>query len=477
MTKIQRAGTFLLELAIVSINFFCVYFLLRHFKLFYHLDLITEKEIIASPQTWHLYFQVFVLVSVIWIFLLWRREEHQHFNVESYGVTARHLLVKGLLFFVIFTSVSFILKFGFLSRMFIVVYTASSIAWLTLTRWMILYRTKESLKKGHDVRHILLVGTGRRAQEFMSHVAKHTEWGYRIIGLLDCDLKMKGESIAGHLVVGILEDLPDILEREVVDEVFFITPRDWLENVRKCILYCEAVGVPATISTELFDFEIAFKVPKTLEGKTYLTIETCGPKGWGLLLKRIFDIFVSATFLILTSPIFLIVACAIRLTSSGPIFFRQVRSGRNGRRFYLYKFRSMGINAEDKLAELQHKNEMTGPVFKITNDPRVTKIGKFLRKTSLDEFPQFWNVLKGDMSVVGPRPPLPSEVEKYEPWHRRRLSMQPGITCIWQISGRNGVDFEKWMEMDLRYIDNWSLGFDLKILSLTANAVFAGTGK
>jgi len=477
MTKIQRIFTFILELTIVSTNFFLVYFFLRHLTLFYNLDLIVDKKVFAAPQSLNLYAPAFALAVLTWIFLLWRREEHQHLNVAGYGMTARHLAVKGFLFLFFFTSAAFVLKFGFLSRSFILIYAVSCIGWLILTRWMILYRTKEALKKGQHARHVLLVGTGRRAQEFISHTAKHKEWGYRLIGLLDIDAKMKGESIAGFEVIGTLHDLPDILEREVVDEVFFITPQTWLEEVRKCILYCEAVGIPATISTELFDFEIASKVPKLLEGKTYLTIETRVPRGWGLFLKRFFDICVSVSFLILTAPILLAVACAVKWTSPGPVFFRQVRSGRNGRRFYLYKFRSMGIDAESKLAELKDKNEMTGPVFKISNDPRITTVGKFLRKTSLDEFPQFWNVLKGDMSVVGPRPPLPSEVEKYEPWHRRRLSMKPGITCIWQVSGRNGVDFEKWMEMDLRYIDNWSLRFDFKILSLTANAVFAGTGK
>jgi len=477
MNKIERAFIFIFELTIAAGNFFLVYYFLKHFNLFYHLDFFASKDMIEAPQSWNYYKYFFLTAMVIWISLLWRRREHQNLNVQSYKATARHLMAKGLLFLFLFTSVSFLLKFAFLSRMFIFVYTATSIVWLIMARWIILNHAQAAFKKGHGIRHILLVGTGRRAQEFISHVAKHTEWGYRLIGLLDRDPKMKGEAIAGYRVIGTLEELPDILEKEVIDEIFFIAPQTWLEDVRKCILYCEAVGVPATISTELFDFEIASKTPKSLEGKTYLTIETRVPKGWRLFLKRVFDIFVSAFFLILTSPILLGVSIAVKLSSPGPVFFKQVRSGRNGRRFMLYKFRSMGVDAEEKLAGLQNKNEMTGPVFKITNDPRVTRVGKFLRKTSLDEFPQFWNVFKGDMSIVGPRPPLPAEVEKYEPWQRRRLSMKPGITCIWQISGRNAIDFEKWMDMDLRYIDNWSLGFDFKILSLTANAVFSGTGK
>ncbi len=223
--------------------------------------------------------------------------------------------------------------------------------------------------------------------------------------------------------------------------------------------------------------EVARRIPRRLDGRNYLTFETRLLRGGELVVKRLFDIVVSSSVLFFLFPLLAATALVVKLTSRGPVFFRQIRCGRNGRKFYLYKFRSMVINAEQKLKELKARNEMTGPVFKLTNDPRVTPVGRFLRKCSLDEFPQFWNVLKGEMSIVGPRPPLPNEVEEYEPWQRRRLSMPPGITCIWQVSGRNSIGFEEWMEMDLRYIDNWSLWLDFKLLFLTFRAVFARTGK
>jgi exopolysaccharide biosynthesis polyprenyl glycosylphosphotransferase len=197
---------------------------------------------------------------------------------------------------------------------------------------------------------------------------------------------------------------------------------------------------------------------------------------WQELLKKIFDIILATLGLILTAPLMLGIALAIRLTSPGPILFVQKRVGLNGRTFNMYKFRTMVPNAEELKTSLSHLNEMSGPVFKIKDDPRVTPIGRFLRKTSLDELPQLWNVLRQDMSLVGPRPPLPSEVNLYNPSHRKRLSVKPGITCIWQISGRNDIDFDKWMEMDAEYVDNWSLGLDLKILAKTLPVVIGKKG-
>ena len=196
----------------------------------------------------------------------------------------------------------------------------------------------------------------------------------------------------------------------------------------------------------------------------------------GLALKRVMDILVSSVMLIGAAPVMLATAAAIKLTSSGPIFFQQERSGRNGRRFTMFKFRSMVVDAEKRKKELAHLNEMSGPVFKITRDPRVTRIGQLIRKTSVDELPQLFNILRGDMSLVGPRPPLPSEVDQYQPWQRRRLSVKPGLTGLWQVSGRNNVDFEEWMAMDLRYIDDWSLWLDMKIILRTVPAVLFRAG-
>lgn len=472
----SRVARFFLELFLVSINFFAVYFFLRQFNSLYHFDLFNQ-EVIRPPRDFYYYRGSLEAAFILWSFILWHDAKDKNLNLKSYWSAFRCSLKSTVIFIFLFSSVSFFLRASSLSRTFTMTYALTCAAILIVTRLFFLYQAKQSMKDGRDLRNILLAGTGRRAQEFISHIAKHKEWGYKLIGLLDRDPKIKGETIAGYPVVGVLEDLPQILEKEVVDEMVFVTPRDWLNDVRKCVLYCEAVGVPATISTDLFNLEIASGAPKTLEGRTYLTVETWVPKGWQLFIKRSLDIIVSGAALVILSPVMLLTALAVALTSPGPILFRQVRSGVNGRKFNLYKFRSMCIDAEKKLSELKEKNEMTGPVFKMKDDPRITPVGKFIRKTSLDEFPQFWNVFKGDMSMVGPRPPIPAEVEKYEPWQRRRLSMKPGITCIWQVLHRGESDFEEWMNKDLCYIDNWSLWLDLKIVFLTAKAVFAGSGK
>lgn len=197
----------------------------------------------------------------------------------------------------------------------------------------------------------------------------------------------------------------------------------------------------------------------------------------GLKMKSTLDFFFSFTVIMLVSPVFLMIAVAIRLEDGGPVLFTQERVGLNGRRFSIFKFRTMVTNAEALKISMQGQNEQTGPVFKITNDPRVTRIGRFLRRTSFDELPQFFNVIRGEMSVVGPRPPIPSEVEKYKKWQKRRLTMKPGITCTWQVSGRNDIPFKEWVKLDLEYIDNWSLTRDVVLILKTVKVILTGTGK
>jgi len=208
-----------------------------------------------------------------------------------------------------------------------------------------------------------------------------------------------------------------------------------------------------------------------------LTISNTPMSYLALQSKALFDRVFSAFVLFMLIPAFLVIGIAIKLDSKGPVFFSQKRVGLRGRRFMVHKFRTMVVNAEELKQELMAQNEMDGPVFKIAKDPRITRVGQFLRKTSLDELPQFFNVLMGEMSVVGPRPPLPDEVREYERWQLRRLSMKPGITCIWQVSGRNDIPFEEWMKMDLEYIDNWSLKLDFVIFLKTIRTMFRGDGK
>ena len=240
---------------------------------------------------------------------------------------------------------------------------------------------------------------------------------------------------------------------------------------------CEQHGVIIRFDSDLFDLKTAHSRAEEFDGAAQITVYTSTLDGWQVLVKRIQDFAISFTLLILLSPLFLLISILIKLTSNGPVFFLQERVGLNKRRFKIFKFRTMIPNAEKMMAELEALNELSGPVFKIKNDPRLTPLGRFLRRSSLDELPQLLNVLLGDMSLVGPRPMAIRDFEGFsEDWQRRRFSVPPGITCLWQINGRNSVPFQQWMEMDMQYIAEWSLWLDLKILARTIPAVWKGTG-
>ncbi|MBI4649980.1 sugar transferase, partial [Candidatus Desantisbacteria bacterium] len=331
-------------------------------------------------------------------------------------------------------------------------------------------------KKGYNTRNILIIGTGTRAQNFIKSIEKHSEWGLKILGLLDEDPRKKDQIINNYKVIGCFEDLVGILHTNVVDHAIFIVPRLWFEKIENLISICEMEGVTVTIAVDLYELKFSKAKQTDLDGHPLLTFQSAPDKVGCLFIKRMFDFILSGIALLILSPVFIIIPL-IEKISKGKVFFKQERCGLNGRKYILYKFRTMVENAENKINELYKFNEMKGPVFKMKNDPRITKFGRFMRKFSIDEFPQLWNVFKGDMSIVGPRPPLPSEVNKYDSWHRRRLSMKPGLTCLWQILGRNEItDFDEWMKLDLEYIDKWSLILDLKIVLKTIPIVLLGKG-
>ena len=369
---------------------------------------------------------------------------------------------------------SFALKLV-MSRPLIALFVFYQAAFLSGARAVVALHGHDRSHPSRDRRNILIVGTSRKAREMGELISRYSDWGLRILGYVDVD---PGKDRGGTSdILGSIEDIPTIIEDNVVDEIIFVgsEPRD-LEGLDDVLAICKEQGVKTRVAADFFPVKVSHVSMEFLENVPIITFSATPDHAFALLIKRLMDILCSAVALTVSSPVLLILAVLVKLTSKGPVIYRQVRCGLYGRKFVLYKFRSMCEGAEDVLWEIKHLNEMDGPVFKMRNDPRVTPLGRILRKSSLDEWPQFWNVLKGDMSLVGPRAPLPEEVKEYTRWQRRRLSVKPGITCLWQVSGRNEIDFQEWMKLDLFYIDHWSLLLDLKILLRTFPVVLLGKG-
>lgn len=378
-------------------------------------------------------------------------------------------------------ALAFMLKLTFLSRSVLFVYMLTFLAVSTMAKHAIAVWYRKGAQRGKYCRVVVLVGCGHQARELARRLKARPELGIQLKGYLWLEGRdaLPDETAMKRLDVsclGDVSDLPDLLEKEVIDGVIFTGEMRTLSGMEDLFLVCEDLGVETLVAANLFPHLIAQVELERLEELPLLRFTTVPHNHVALFLKRVIDALGSAAALLVLSPLLALIAALIKLTSPGPTFFAQERMGLNGRRFLCYKFRTMGADAERRLEELKHLNEVDGPVFKIRRDPRVTPVGRILRKSSLDELPQLWNVLKGDMSLVGPRPPIPSEVEKYERWQRRRLSMRPGITCLWQISGRSNLDFDTWMRLDLKYIDDWSLTLDLVILLKTVPAVLSGRG-
>lgn len=335
-------------------------------------------------------------------------------------------------------------------------------------------------EKGYNYRTLLLVGSGEKLQDFIKTLDKHPFWGFKVMGIItDAEKVDVGSTQFGYKVVGRLPDTVPYLFNNPIDSVIFIPVHTRLEELKPVLEECEEMGIKTTIALNFFEFTIAHPETDKFEDIPVLTYNPTREINPALFFKYMFDRVVAFSLLLLFSPLMIVVAILIKImpgSRGGPVLYTQTRCGLYGRTFTLYKFRSMIPDAEQKLDELLLKNEMEGPVFKIKNDPRVTSIGRFIRKTSIDELPQLLNVLRGEMSLVGPRPPIPAEVLKYDRWQRRRLSMKPGITCLWQVMGRNKLPFETWMKLDLEYIDNWSLKLDFKILFKTIYVVTTGYG-
>jgi exopolysaccharide biosynthesis polyprenyl glycosylphosphotransferase len=329
---------------------------------------------------------------------------------------------------------------------------------------------------GRNVRYMLVLGAGPRAKSFADLVENHAELGLVIIGHLKADPSDIG-SVLNRPLLGMIDDLEQVLHSRIVDEVAICLPFSMEEMIEQVALLCEQEGKVVRIPVAPMGRLLSTGVVESIDGVGVFSMANGPDRAISLALKRVVDVVGAGILMIVLAPVAALLAIAIKLDSSGPVVFRQERVGLHGRCFNVLKFRSMCSDAEQQLDELREQNEINGHAFKLAADPRITRVGRFLRRSSLDELPQLMNVMRGQMSLVGPRPPLPSEVAHYDTWHRRRLSMKPGMTGLWQVRARHSPEFDHWVAQDLEYIDSWSLWLDFKIIARTVPAVIGGTGR
>ena len=360
-----------------------------------------------------------------------------------------------------------------LSRSFVALFAIY--AWVLLCLFRINFaRAIGRVRREFGTAHfVMVVGSGESARHLGAALEQSADYGVRLMGFLDDE---PGQvQLARTYQQHPLLQLTELLRQQVIDEIIFAVDSGKLAAMEEVFLLCDEEGVRTRVVVDFFPHVNSQVYLDRLGAKPLLTFSAAPHDEIRLLLKRVTDLIIAAAALVLLAPFMILIALLIRMTSPGPAIFRQQRCGLNGRRFTFYKFRSMCDNAEELKASLMHLNRKS-TAFKIPNDPRLTPLGRFLRKFSIDEWPQLWNVLKGEMSLVGPRPAVPEEVELYQTWQRRRLRMRPGLTCLWAMAGRDRLDFDTWMKMDMQYIDNWSLALDWKIILRTIPRVLTGHG-
>lgn len=332
--------------------------------------------------------------------------------------------------------------------------------------------------RGHNLKKLIIIGTGIRAEWFAKQVLNRGDFGYRLVGYVDSKTRFNNNGLSEVPWLGDVPDLARIISTEIIDEVFIALPiKSQYSQIEAAINLLEEQGIMVHLASDIFPHRLARSRPWEFEGTPLLSIHSAPPVSWRTEIKRLMDVMGASILLLLLMPLLVVVAIAIKLTSEGPILFVQERVGLNKRRFRMLKFRTMNRNAELQMKDIEHLNEKSGAIFKIRNDPRITSVGRWLRKTSIDELPQLLNVLLGDMSIVGPRPLAVRDANLIEEaWQRRRFSVKPGLTCLWQVSGRSNLSFEQWMKLDLEYIDRWSLILDWSILLRTIPAILTARG-
>ncbi|NJD27512.1 MAG: sugar transferase [Chloroflexi bacterium] len=426
-------------------------------------------------EVWRPLLEVPILAALVfattWVIILWLSGLYRpraRWSIRSEAIAiAKATVVMGL----ITGTVLFAIRLPDVSRLFLILLFPSQWLLTLATRVVLRWGFERLRARGYNARYVLVVGSGPRAQAFARKLEDHRELGLRVSGFVDDE---PFDIPRPWRYLGSTETIETLLQSEVVDEVAICLPFSQWDRMNAIAHLCEEQGKIVRIPIDVLDRAFSHGRMEDLDGTPVYSLVSGPDRMVALVLKRVIDLTVALVGLIILSPVLAAIAVAIRIVDGPPVLFRQTRVGLHGRRFEVLKFRTMVLDAEDRLSELMTHSEVRGAAFKMTKDPRVTHFGRFLRRASMDELPQLWNVLRGQMSLVGPRPALPREVDVYDLWHRRRLSMKPGITGLWQVSARRSPDFDDWAELDLSYIDRWSLLLDLKILARTLPAALEG---
>src|SRR4051794_18150471 len=424
------------------------------------------RQIVPQPEAFA------VVYAVTWVAALTSVGLYRPRARWSIWSEARDVIRATIVMALITLSILFVFRLPDVSRLLLVILFPAQAAAAIALRAVVRLVMGRMRRRGMNTRFVLVLGGGVRAQRFAATLEAHRDLGLRVVGFLDDEPEFAAG--ARWPVLGPLEDLKRVLHTRIVDEVAICLPFSMWTHIDDIARLCEEEGKIVRIPMDVLDRTITTGRVEDLDGTPVFSLVSGPDRAPALAAKRAVDFLGAAFGLLLLSPILAGIAIGVALDTGGPVLFRQQRIGLHGRPFAVVKFRSMVVGAEGRRAELSGRNALNGPAFKVDGDPRVTRVGRFLRRTSLDELPQLWNVLLGQMSLVGPRPPLAREVEDYDLWHRRRLSMKPGITGLWQVRGRRDPEFDRWVEADLEYIDRWSLWLDLKILLRTIPAALEG---
>lgn len=462
----------LVNLLLGAIDIFAITFA---FQLAYYINYRFIDKVFINEKNFLI---LFLAVLPFWLIVLYFMNVTEIPRTKRYPVLFYEYLQSALAIGIMLLVIYFIFKMSWISRLFLIEFTLFGFIFLLLVRITEYKVFKRYRAQGYNFVNVVLIADDTSAQ-FIERLIENREWGFKIIAIFSTSqkLKEKYEKTIILLPENYITVLSDLMEKDIIDEVIYIKNKEIASEVRNIMRSCEELGVTFMLKLSDNKLNLTNAIRTNIENEKFLTFINVPSNIYALTIKKIMDINISLLLIIFLSPFLAAVSILIWVSSKGPVIYKQERVGLRGRMFNLYKFRTMVVNADDLKKDLVAANEADGPVFKLADDPRVTPIGGFLRRSGLDELPQLINVLKGEMSLIGPRPPLKEETLKYKRWHLRRLSVKPGMSCFWQIEpNRNKIKFEKWMEMDLAYIDNWSLRLDFIIFLKTIRTVFKRTG-